>query len=111
MQITYKNRKLERSVKDLVAIKKNYGTQSRRVNKRLEELRAAKNLTDMMNIPQARCHELKQSRKGELAVDVSGNHRIIFIPNHESMPEKKDGGLDWDKVTKIMITQIAVDYH
>lgn len=111
MQISYKNRKLEKSVKDAGAIIKNYGTQAKLVSKRLKELTAAPDLSDFKHIPQANCHELKHNRKGELAVDVSGNHRIVFIPEHEPLPLKEDGGLNWKQVTKIKIISIGEDYH
>ncbi len=45
------------------------------------------------------------------AVDISGNHRIIFKPDHNPPPEKEDGGLDWSRVTDITIIAIGEDYH
>lgn len=111
MEINYKSNKLKKSVKDASAIVKNYGTRAKLVKKRLEELTAAKNLSDMANMPQANCHELKNNRKGELAVDISGNHRIVFKPDYDNPPKKEDGGLDWAKVTQINIIEIGEDYH
>lgn len=77
----------------------------------MEELKAAKNLEDIRNIPQAKCHELTKNRKGELAVSITANQRIIFKPDHGQIPEKQDGGLDWNNITKIEITEIGTDYH
>jgi len=111
MQINYKPKKLEKSVKDSRAIIKNYGTRAKLVKKRLDELTAAPNLSDFKNIPQANCHELKNNRKGELAIDISANHRIIFLPDNEPVPTKADGGLNWEKVTRIIIISIGEDYH
>lgn len=111
MQISYKNRKLEKSVKDARAIVKNYGTRAKLVKQRLEELKAAPDLSDFEKMPQSNCHELRGGRKGELAVDISPNHRIIFIPENEPVPKKEDGGLNWEKVTKIKIIAIGEDYH
>jgi len=56
------------------------------------------------------CHELTGDRKGELAVDVSANYRMIFEPDHDPIPKKEDGGLNWEEVTKIQINEIE-DYH
>ena len=64
----------------------------------------------MQTIPAARCHELTGNRKGQLAVRVSVNYRLIFEPNHEPVPAKADGGLDWEAVTAITILDIE-DYH
>ena len=65
----------------------------------------------MRNIPAANCHELEGNLKGKLAVDISGNHRIIFEPNYNPIPEKDNGGLDWSKVSEILILEIGEDYH
>lgn len=89
---------------------KSFGQLARKVNQRLEDLKAADTLAVMRTIPAARCHELTGDRKGELAVDVSGNYRMIFEPNHNPTPKKEDGGLNWEEVTKILINEIG-DYH
>ena len=47
---------------------------------------------------------------GELSVNVSVNYRMIFEPNHNPLPLTADGGLDWQKVTKIQINKIE-DLH
>lgn len=89
---------------------KAFGKLARRVNQRVKELADADTLAIMRTLPAARCHELTGNRKGELAVDISGNYRLIFEPNHSPIPQKEDGGLDWDEVTKIQINEIT-DYH
>jgi proteic killer suppression protein len=81
-----------------------------RLQQRLEELRAAATLEDMRALPGARCHELTQDLKGQLAVDLVHPRRLIFEPAHDPAPTKADGGLDWSKVTEIVILEI-VDYH
>ncbi|MBS1783272.1 MAG: killer suppression protein HigA [Bacteroidetes bacterium] len=111
MKLDFKSRKLEKSVATLSAIAANYGTRAKLVNQRKNELQAASNLETMKNIPAANCHELKGNMKGKLAVDISGNHRIIFEPNHDPVPVKEDGGLDWKQVTDILILAIGEDYH
>jgi proteic killer suppression protein len=111
MQLNYKNRKLEKSVATLVAIATNYGTRAKQVNQRLNELKAAPNLETLKSIPAANCHQLVGNLEGKLAVDISGNFRIIFEPNHIPLPLKEDGGLDWKLVTEITIEQIGTDYH
>lgn len=89
---------------------KAFGQLARKVNQRKEDLKAADTLAVMRMIPAARCHELKGDRKGELAVDVSGNCRLIFEPEHDPIPEKEDGGLNWEEITAIEILEIQ-DYH
>ena len=89
---------------------KSFGQLARKVNQRLKELSDADNLSIMRTIPAARCHELTGNHNGELAVDVSGNYRMIFKPDHSPVPEKANGGLNWEDVTKIKIIEIE-DYH
>ncbi len=74
-------------------------------------MKAAQSLADLGKIPAARCHQLKENWKGHLAVDISGNHRIIFKPDYDPPPEKDNGGLDWSQVTAITIVAIGEDYH
>ena len=89
---------------------KSFGQLALKVKMRLKNLKDADNLAILRSIPAARCHELKGDRKGELAVDVSGNYRMIFEPLHNPIPQKDDGGLNWEEVTKIQINEIE-DYH
>ena len=56
------------------------------------------------------CHELREDRAGQLAVDVTKNLRLIFRPTEDPPPAKDDGGLDWKAVTAITILEVA-DYH
>jgi plasmid maintenance system killer protein len=110
MEITFKSRKLEKQLTDPKELSKSFSQMARKVNQRLKDLSDADNLAIMRTLPAARCHELTGDRKGELAVDVSGNYRMIFEPNHDPLPKKTDGGLNWEEVTKIQINEIE-DYH
>ena len=111
MKIEFKSHKLKKSVESPKAILKHYGANAKKVKQRLEELESAPTLKEFKNIPAAYCHELKQNRKGQLAVAISGNHRIIFEPDHNPLPLKEDGGLDWTGITAIRILEISEDYH
>lgn len=83
---------------------------AKKVNQRMKELKSAENLETMRFIPAARCHELSGDIKGKLAVDVSGNYRLIFEPDYNPAPKKDEGGLDWQQVTKIKMIEVE-DYH
>jgi len=110
VEISYKNKKIEKQLTDPREIVKSFGELARKINQRIKELKDADSLSILKQIPAARCHELVGNRKGELAVSVSGNYRLIFEPNHEPPPQKDDGGLNWEAVTKIQINEIE-DYH
>lgn len=94
MEISYKNKKLEKQLTDPREMSKSFGQLARKVNQRLKDLADADTLAIMRTIPAANCHELTGDRKGELAVDVSGNYRLIFEPNNKPLPKKNDGGLN-----------------
>ena len=81
-----------------------------RLQQRLAEFQAADTLDDISRLPPARCHELSQDRKGQLAVDLVHPKRLIFEPDHNPLPCKPDGGLDWSQVTRILVIEI-IDYH
>ena len=110
MVIHYKSNRLKKQLTIPKEIAKSFGQRAKKVNQRMKELIAADDLGIMRTIPAANCHELTGTRKGKLAVDISANFRLIFEPNHDPIPEKEDGGLDWDAVTEIQIVEIG-DYH
>ena len=110
MEINYKSRTLERNCTDPRFLKKTYNQIAKRLNQRIKQLEAADNLGVMATLPGARCHELKGNLAGCLAVNVSGNWRLIFRPEHDPIPQKPDGGLDWSSVTRITILKVE-DYH
>jgi len=80
------------------------------IRRRLDDLSAAVSLQDMRYLPQARCHELKGNKAGQLSVDLDHPYRLIFRPANEPIPKKPDGGLDWSKVTAIEIIGVE-DTH
>lgn len=110
MKISYKSKKLEKQLTDPKKMNKAFGVMARKVNQRVKDLSGVETLADMRNIPAANCHELSGDKGGLLAVDVSGNYRLIFEPDYNPPPEKEDGGLDWQQVTKIKILSVE-DYH
>lgn len=110
MKISYKSNKLEKQLTDPKKMNKEFGVMAKKVNQRMKDLAGVETLADMRNIPASRCHELSEDKKGLLAVDVSGNYRLLFEPDHTPLPEKDDGGLDWLQVSKIKIIAVE-DYH
>lgn len=81
-----------------------------KLKQRLNELAAAETLEDMRHLPGPRCHELTGKLKGKLAVDLVHPYRLVFSPDHDPVPTRTDGGLNWAEVTGIRIDAI-VDYH
>src|SRR5450755_2118276 len=110
MDIDFKNNKLRRILTDAREMQKAFGNLAKKVSQRMEQLKAAPALSDMINYPAARCHQLKGERKDEWAIDISVNHRMIFEINQDPIPLNKDGAVNTLKVTNIMIIA-TTDYH
>ncbi len=110
MDIFYKSNKLKKQLTKANEIQKAFGTMAKKVNQRMKDIKASDNLNDLMKIPAANCHELKGNRKGQYAVDISGNFRLIFEPNHDPVPLKDDNSINTAKVTAIEILK-KEDYH
>jgi proteic killer suppression protein len=109
LDIYFKDRKLSEALSNSKACKKAFGDKrSRKIQQRLLELKAAACLAHMYRLPQAQCHPLKGNRKGQFAVSVSGNYRLIFAPNQDL--RKTDRSFDIEQITEIVIIGIE-DYH
>jgi plasmid maintenance system killer protein len=111
MLISFKNTKLEKEFCDIKLLKRHWGEeQGRLIARRLGELKAAENLETLKTLPQLRAHELKGNREGQLSVDIKHPYRLLIVPDHEETPRKEDGGLDWQKVTKVKVLGVE-DTH
>lgn len=83
--------------------------QAKVLRRRLDQLRAAEDLSVMRNLP-GRCHELTADRAGQLSLDLVHPMRLIIEPAEEPRPNKEDGGLDWSRVESIRVLGIE-DTH
>lgn len=111
MDIAFTNHLLHKCANDHRYAHRKLGPQrAKKYLLRLQQLRAAACLADLRNVPQASFHELTGDRKGEIACNVDHPYRLILVPVHDPIPRKEDGGLDWDKVTAVTVTEIT-DYH
>ncbi len=111
MVIVFTNTKLQKECNEAKLLVKKHGPiRAKLLQKRLTELRAAVVLEDIFRMPQARCHELRGNRKGQLSVDLDHPYRLIFESADEPVPTKPDGGLDWTLVKTIRILGIE-DTH
>jgi proteic killer suppression protein len=111
MIVDFKSNKLRKQLTTAAEIKKSFGVNAKRVAQRMDDINASDNLQVLCNIPQANCHPLTGNKDGEWAVDISGNHRIIFIITNDPIPIKEDGGINRILVTDIQIISAQEDYH
>ena len=98
MEITYKNNKIKKVCTDARTAEKNYGREmAAKIHQRIDEIRAADTVEMMIQFHIGRCHQLKQDRKGQYAMDLVHPYRLIF---------EKEG----DQIQIANILEI-VDYH
>jgi proteic killer suppression protein len=111
MVIHFRNTKLEKNFASEKELTRAYGPdQAKLLVLRISQLRSARCLADLLLIPPLRAHELTGDRAGQISLHLRQPYRLILIPAHDPPPAKPDGGLDWQNVTEIIITEV-VDYH
>lgn len=114
MEVSFRVRKLGERCCNMQQLQQAYGEkQAKLIARRLAVLRAATNLGEFWPAYKQpeRCHELKGSRAGQLAMDLVHPSRLIFKPAHTPVPQRPEGGLDWHQVTAIQIMGVEEDYH
>ena len=114
MDIAFINKKLTKSFNEGSQLEAIHGTlRAKKIRVRMKEFRAATNLMDFWppKSGPGRCHELIEGKRaGQLSVDLDHPYRLIFVPNHDPVPQQPDGSLDWSLVTAITILGIE-DTH
>lgn len=111
MDIAFRTRKLERIFNSEKELNRAYDRRmARTIMMRLAVLKNARALSFVPTSRPDRLHRLIGNRGGQFAVDLVHPCRLIFVPNHDPIPLKDDGGIDRDRVTAITIMEV-VDYH
>lgn len=73
-------------------------------------MRQRATLSQVPTTPPERRHQLTGNRDEQYAVDIDRQHRLVFVPDHDPIPRRPDGGVDTDQVTAVVITEV-IDYH
>ena len=98
MDITYKNKRIEKVCTDAKTAERTYGQDmADKIHQRVDEINAADTVELMIQFRIGRCHPLSQTRKGQYAVDLVHPYRLVF--------EKKGGEIQIANILEI------VDYH
>lgn len=114
MNITYRTNKIQRLLNSKAKLEKAFDNNvARRLMTGRELLEASPTLADVPPGPPYRRHQLGQDRDEQFAIDATKNSgvRIVFVPDHDPVPRKVDGGIDLDKVTNIKIIEVGNVYH
>lgn len=109
MEITCNNRKLRKICADNREAVRSLGQNSaKKLQARLSDIEAALNVQNLP--PVGNPHPLVGDRQGEFSIGLAGGKRLVFKPNHDPIPKKDDGGINWALVTSVTIVFIG-DYH
>lgn len=92
------------------AMNKKFGQRAKPLRARLAVLRSSPTLNDVPKGPIERCHELTGDRKGEFAVTIKDQWRLIFRPDLDPVPKLPDGGIDQKGVTAVLVTEVSDHY-
>jgi toxin HigB-1 len=110
MNLSFASNKLKKILEDERKMQQEFGDRAKPLRRRLRTLESAPTLAKVPTTPPERCHQLSGDRAGRFAVTVKDNWRLIFVPAHDPVPVKPDGGVDLAAVTDIRIIEV-VDYH
>ena len=110
MEISFKNRRLERNFSSTERLRRAYGERAEALSRRIGVLKYAATLAMVPVTRPERLHQLEGRRRGQFTVDIVHPYRLIFEPNHNPIPRKCDGGIDLTQVISITIIEV-VDYH
>lgn len=110
MEISYKDNKIAVSFESEKNIKMAYGDRAKKINQRLNELKAAEYLNTIALLPSARLHQLQGNKAGIWSINVSPNYRMLFEITDDPIPILADGGINLAAVKAICIISIE-DTH
>ena len=109
MYVEFKTLKLKKQCEDINLARRQWGEPvARKIIQRINELIAAERLCDISHLPPTRCHALTHNRKGQFAVDLTGQLRLVFQPIND------DGlvltGVEPLHIYRVKILEV-IDYH
>lgn len=98
MNISYKNKKLEKICTNAEEAQKKYGNiMADLIHQRIDEISAAPTVEMMIQFHIGRCHRLSGKRKRQYAVDLEHPYRMVF--------EKREDSIQIAHIIEI------IDYH
>jgi len=111
VEVSFRGRKLARGCTDPGLRQRRHGAErAKKIVLRLNQLTAAESLGEMMELPQARCHQLSADRDKSFSLDLDGPYRMIIDIAEDPVPRSEDGGVLLHEVKRIVVTDI-VDTH
>ena len=82
MTVEYKSRSIEKVCTQASVATRQYGVRmAELIQQRIDEIKAADSVEQMIQFKIGRCHALTQNRKGHYAVDLVHPQRLVFEQN------------------------------
>ena len=111
LEISFRSTKLRKVFESEASLKRKYGARATRaIMMRLNVLQTLSCLAKMPSTKPERCHQLRQDRDEQFAIDLVHPFRLVFEVAHYPIPRDKHGGIDKEQVLAIMIVDV-IDYH
>jgi len=86
VQVTFRNKKLEKCYGDYTSACREWGNDvARKYIQRIDIIQETANMKDLCTLPGLNCHELKGNRAGQYAIRLLGFWRLIFTLRDKQM--------------------------
>ncbi len=113
MQVRFANTKLAKICNAAKAAVREFGpVGGKRLMQRLEDIASAPNLAVLTLLP-GRAHPMRggaRANEAQWTMDLQHPMRLVFVPDHDPLPRREDGGLDLTQVTAVRIVEVT-DAH
>lgn len=110
MEVFFVDARLKQACESVTERQRRWGQPAaKNLKTRLDDLRASRCMEDMRGLP-GRWEELTGDRVGYFSCRLDKALRLILRPTSQPPPAKEDGGLDWQSIDRMTITEV-VNYH
>lgn len=107
MVLTFDTGKLQKACASPQAMRAEWGTKmAAKLVLRISQIEAAANLSEIARVPAGRFHEYGD-KAGRMSLDLVHPQRLLFVPDHDPVPTKPDGGVDLTAVTQVRVLGIT----
>lgn len=111
LEVSFKSRKLQKTCNSDRELQRAHGARmAANIRECLDDLAALQTLADIKKLPHHRCHELHGDKQGVFSLDLEHPQRLLFVPDHDPVPQLHAGGIDWSQVTAVEILGVE-DTH
>jgi len=86
VQINFRTKKLQKQYENVKEAQKAYGQIiARKYIQRINIIKQARDINEVIDLPGLQCHALKRDRQGQWAVKLTGFYRLIFTLEGETL--------------------------